>query len=196
MTLFAGNMTWWTSDADLERMFGPFGRQWVWSIRRALAWRQEGLSHAPSIRTAGIRNLEFGIDKISGKSRGWCTFDAKDDATAESLIQQFHRHAGVQSTAHACLGPLLPEPAPETPAPTPVPRRQMVQGRKILICPATEPAIRDMITRDGLIGHINDYREAFEGQQSIARRQPPPPMMRDGPPRGLQQPPPPMMPRE
>lgn len=62
-TIFVGNMTWWMSDADLERLF-------------------TGIT---------VKSIEFGVERSSGKSRGFAVVEVRDEAAAEEAIREYHR---------------------------------------------------------------------------------------------------------
>ncbi len=38
------------------------------------------------------RNIDFGIDKINGKSKCWATFEVSDDAIVEEVVRKFNRY--------------------------------------------------------------------------------------------------------
>eukprot|EP01119_Soliformovum_irregulare_P015908 TRINITY_DN454_c0_g1_i1.p1 TRINITY_DN454_c0_g1~~TRINITY_DN454_c0_g1_i1.p1 ORF type:complete len:347 (-),score=89.86 TRINITY_DN454_c0_g1_i1:50-1090(-) len=56
-SIYVGNLTWWTTDQEIETLFGPYGR---------------------------IKNLRFFEDKVNGKSKGFVLIEYKSSEAAKS----------------------------------------------------------------------------------------------------------------
>lgn len=63
--VFICGMDWWITEADLEKAFQAYGP----------------------------KNIDFGMDKINGKSKGWATFEVSDRATLDEVIRKYNRRA-------------------------------------------------------------------------------------------------------
>jgi len=102
---FICGMDWWTTDGDLEKNFEIYG----------------------------IKDIDFGIDKINGKSKGWATFEVRDKKTLNESIRKFNG--------------------------------QTFFARKVFLCPADESSIAELLCREQLNYHLNDFREAWESEE-------------------------------
>lgn len=98
-----GNLTWWTSDADLDKLFATKDMQvtgvttrhcsFLWAATFQSCHLTSRLSVAcPRFpRTLQARNWEFAIERASGKSKGFAVCEVKDDAAADTLMKEFHK---------------------------------------------------------------------------------------------------------
>eukprot|EP00747_Dinoflagellata_sp_TGD_P129133 gnl/TRDRNA2_/TRDRNA2_174635_c0_seq1.p1 gnl/TRDRNA2_/TRDRNA2_174635_c0~~gnl/TRDRNA2_/TRDRNA2_174635_c0_seq1.p1 ORF type:complete len:162 (+),score=0.42 gnl/TRDRNA2_/TRDRNA2_174635_c0_seq1:108-593(+) len=61
--VFIFGLDWWITESDIEKTF---------------------VAYDP-------KNIDFGIDKINGRSKGWLTFEVSSEAVVEEIVAKFNR---------------------------------------------------------------------------------------------------------